>query len=362
MEGVRYRKQRTPLSNSPTPGTQHDNRSVIPVTSTIPLTAYGRPSSVRVLFALVGRQISASLSAGGLFRRLLLLPLSFLLLSSALLPRLELYQHSLQTRAFLLFNCMAVINCVSAPAAAYQLAAQRDRYYEESSRLRLYRGPLLVLSQILANLPFDLLSVGVASAALYWIIPLRLDALWAQRWAVHAATYWALHTLAQQVTIALLCVVRSRFLCSLLAAALLNVLLVAGSGLLRNTLSTTGSWLSLFNHANPYYYASWTVQFNEFHNNPLLDRLPALGDDLHSILPCPVNVLPGRCLYLNGTHFLAHRYREGVEASKHLLGEFSLHFWRNFALLHVLVLAAYAINSIVYVVPLPASLKAKFRD
>lgn len=327
--------------------------------ATIPLTAYGRPSSFQVLRALVGRQISASCSFKGLCRRLFVLPLAFALLCTVLLPRLESYQHSLQTRAFILFNCIIIINCVSAPSAAYQLAAQRDRYYEESTRLRLYRGPLLVFSQLLAALPFDLISVTTASALLYWFVPLRTDHLWPQRFALLAATYFSLHTLAQQVAISLLAFVRSRFMCSAAAIALLNTALIAGGGLLRNTVS---SWSGLLNAINPYFYAGFTLQFNELHDNPQLDRMPALDDDYRSILPCPVNVLPGRCLFLNGTHFLAHRYREGVDASKHLLPEFSLHFWRNFALLHVIVLSVFAITSIVYVLPLPASLKSKFRD
>jgi ATP-binding cassette subfamily G (WHITE) protein 5 (sterolin 1) len=364
VQGDRYRRREvtteSPLAGQPPDSSHALGRNQLP--SSIPLTAYGRPSSLQVLWALVARQISASFSSGGLCRRLFLLPFAFTLLCTVLLPRLELYQHSLQTRAFLLFNCMALINCVSAPAAAYQLAAQRDRYYEESSRLRLYRGPLLIFSQMLAALPFDLVSVGAASAALYWLVPLRTDALWPQRFALLAATYWALHTLAQQVAISLLAFVRSRFVCSALSIAFLNTALVAGGGLLRNTLTSVQSWLPLVNLINPFFYAGFALQFNELHDNSALDRLPALGEDLRSILPCPVNVLPGRCLFLNGTHFLAHRYREGVDASKHLLPEFSLLFWRNFALLHVIVLGAFAVTSIVYVLPLPASLKAKFRD
>lgn len=69
-------------------------------------------------------------------------------------------------------------------------------------------------------------------------------------------------------------------------------------------------------------------------------------------------------MFINGTHFLAHRFREGIEASKgvHLLPEWSLFFWKNYALIFVFILASFAINTVLYVVPVSASLKAKFRD
>ena len=171
----------------------------------------------------------------------------------------------------------------------------------------------------------------------------------------------AVHTFAEQFTIALLCFIRSPFNCALASVYLINCALIAGSGLLKNTIET-GDWLSYFNYANIYFYSSWTLHFNEFHNNPLMERNPALGDDLSSIIPCPANTLPGKCMFLNGTHFLAHRFREGINASKLLLPEWSLLFWKNFSLVFVFILSSFAINTIVYIVPVSASLKAKFRD
>lgn len=62
-------------------------------------------------------------------------------------------------------------------------------------------------------------------------------------------------------------------------------------------------------------------------------------------------------MFINGTHFLSQRFTDGTNWP-----EWSINFWRNFSLSFVFVLSSYALNIIVYIVPLPASLKAKFRD
>lgn len=53
-------------------------------------------------------------------------------------------------------------------------------------------------------------------------------------------------------------------------------------------------WLKFANYANIYYYVGWTMHFNEFYNNADLDRVPSVSDS-GMLLPCPVNVIPGRC-------------------------------------------------------------------
>lgn len=104
LEGHEYNKQHQDTSGGRTNGT-----ATGPQQPTIPLTAYGKASSFTIFLTLIARQLSSTFTAGALFRRILLLPIAFLAMFSFILPRLEMYQHSFQTRSFILFNCMAII-------------------------------------------------------------------------------------------------------------------------------------------------------------------------------------------------------------------------------------------------------------
>lgn len=289
LEGHEYGKNNGTRSNGDTTTNQPSQQP------TIPLTAYGKASSFTIFFTLIARQLSSTFTAGALFRRILLLPIAFLAMFSFILPRLEMYQHSFQTRSFLLFNCMAIINFITPAITAYHFASHRNRFYEECSRLGLYRGPMFVCTQILTSIPFNLITIWLAGSAIYWLTPMRIgDEYWLQRWNIFCGVLCAVHTFAEQFTIGLLCFIKSPFNCALASIYIINCALIAGSGLLKNTIST-GDWLSYFNYANIYYYSSWTLHFNEFHNNALMERNPALSDDLASIIPCPANVVPGKC-------------------------------------------------------------------
>lgn len=72
---------------------------------------------------------------------------------------------------------------------------------------------------------------------------------------------------------------------------------------------------------------------------------------------CAGNLLPGECLFLSGNHFLDLRLRDARDTA-----EWSLTFAKNFAFIPIFAVASLLINTVIYVVPLPASLKAKFRD
>jgi hypothetical protein len=154
-----------------------------------------------------------------------------------------------------------------------------------------------------------------------------------------------------------MCFVRSPFNVAVTSLTLLMFYLILGTGTIRSGLAMNETkWLEYLNYANIYYYSGWTLHFNEFANNELLDRTPSVTET-DVILSCPPNVIPGRCMFVNGTHFLSQRYSQGVNWP-----EFSMNFWRNFSLSFLFVITSYALNVIVYVVPLPASLKSKFRD
>lgn len=354
LEGHEYRKY-IPPSAVDANGT---NGHVIHPPPTIPLTAYGRPSSTSIASALLGRQLSSFLTLSSLFKRVLIIPLFFTLLYFFLFPKLPLQQQAFMSRSGLFFNCLAGVSFLTSAITAYTYYAHRNRFYEESSRLSLYRGPLFVLTSALSSIPFSIVSISLASFLLYWASGLRSeDDLWLTRCLIFSSTLWAVYTFAEQHTIAVMAFIRSPFNAVATTISLLSLYLILGSGTTRSVLAMTETrWLEYLNYANIYYYSGWTLHFNEFATNDLLDRTPSVTDS-GVILSCPPNVVPGRCLFVNGTHFLAQRYSQGVNWP-----EFSINFWRNFALTFVFVLTSYALNVIVYVLPLPASLKSKFRD
>ncbi|RWS15547.1 ABC transporter sub-family G-like protein 12 [Dinothrombium tinctorium] len=353
VEGHEYRKHIPQMANN--------NGTMGNTSPTIPLTAYGRASSFTVTLALLGRQFNSMFTWWNLFLRLLVLPLFCALLYLFILPRLGYQQQTFQSRSGIIFNAMASVTFIAPSITAYYFATHRNCFYEESSRMSLYRGPLFIFTNILTSIPFNLLTVWMGASIVYWAAGLRADEWWLERWAIFCATLWAVFTFAEQHTIAIMCFIKSPFIATITSIYFLNFYLILGCGTFRSMLAAP-DWLNYINYANIYHYASWTLNFNEFQNNPQMDRTPALAEDLSTVLPCPVNVLPGRCLFINGTHFLVQRFKEITDAGKSQLPAWSVITLRNFVANFVFAFSAYAFSTIVFVIPLPGSLKAKFRD
>lgn len=140
----------------------------------------------------------------------------------------------------------------------------------------------------------------------------------------------------------------------------MNIYTVLGSAYLRSMLSAP-EWMGYLNYANIYYYSYWSFSFLEFHDNGELTQVPTMLAS-GALESCPVNVVPGKCLFINGTHFLSQRFKEGIDASKNLLPEWSLTHYKNYFLTFVFVLSSFCLDTIVYILPIPGSLKSKFRD
>lgn len=185
--------------------------------------------------------------------------------------------------------------------------------------------------------------------------PLRYDEFWAERWNMFCAILWAVYTFAEQFTIAIMCFVKSPFIAALSTIYFLCFDLILGSGSLRSMLAAP-DWLYYMNFVNIYYWSGWTLHFDEMQFNNQLVRPPAIADN-NTVEACLSNIIPGKCMFLSGNHFLEQRFKDVKD-----IPEWSLMHWKNFAFIYMFVLAFYIINSIVYIVPLPASLKSKFRD
>ena len=214
---------------------------------------------------------------------------------------------------------------------------------------------MFIITQLIANLPLTLLTICGAGSIVYLSTQLRYDDFWLERWTIFCAVLWAIYAYAEQHTIAVMCFIKSPFVAAVTTIYLLCFDLVLGSSALRSMLAAP-DWLYYINFVNIYYWSGWTLNFNEFQHNQALDRSPFVADNA-TLEACQANIIPGKCIFLSGNHFLDQRLKEAKDVS-----EWSLIHWKNFAFIYIFVIAFYLINTIVYIVPLPASLKSKFRD
>ncbi|OTF70716.1 ABC transporter sub-family G-like protein, partial [Euroglyphus maynei] len=184
IDGQDYRKYNTPYSKTNA--------------LSIPLTAYGKASAWNVISTLICRQFCANLIMKRLFPKLGLIPLFCILMYTFILPSLDETQNSFQTRNFSL-----------------SVSQHRNRFYEDSSRLSIYRGPSLIVTNIIANMPLTMLNIFIAGSITYWTTPFRIDGYWMERWIIFCSVLWGVYTFVEQFTIAIMCFVKSPFKASL---------------------------------------------------------------------------------------------------------------------------------------------------
>ncbi|XP_022254351.1 ATP-binding cassette sub-family G member 5-like [Limulus polyphemus] len=322
----------------------------------LPLTAYGQPSGWRVFTALTRRSFASLFNVNNsAFERLTLhvvaLPVFFTILYLLYFP-LENTQQSYISRNGLLFNCLVGMSLLGAAVTARTYGAHRTRYYNES-RQGMYRGPLFILSRIVCSVPLNLMTVWAGATIIYSGTRLRQD--W-DRWAAFCGVLWAVFTFAEQQTIALMIFIRSSYTAFLTSTCILLVYIILASGTVR-TMAALPDWLYYLSYGVIYRYAGAFLNENEFDQNPSLVNAPSINMTSGASLPCFNNNVPGECYWLNGTHYLSIKYHFQRESF-----EQSLQYWLNFGMCYVFVGGMWLVNIIIYLLPLPAFIKVKFRD
>lgn len=112
-------------------------------------------------------------------------------------------------------------------------------------------------------------------------------------------------------------------------------------------------WLYYLSHVIVYRYVAAVL-----HEQTFLDKLPNLPVNATAV--CPDNNAEYGCRYRNGTYYLLERYhfpQNGLD-----LGRQDLDLWSNFGLSFAFFGGMLTLNLILYLVPLPAFIKSKFRD
>ncbi|KAK3930702.1 ATP-binding cassette sub-family G member 5 [Frankliniella fusca] len=334
--------------------------------SKVPLSAFGRPSALRVALALYMRCLASTfnLQAGSIWRlasRLLLLPLYFCTLWLFYHDK-KAFQHTFVTSSGLIFNMLAGTYFISIINTIFTFPAHRNRYYQEAQE-GLYSGPLFLLSYFLFSLPFSILSVIASSRVAYEMSGLSdpLD------WVKMGCIMWGCYTLGEQQTVALLVVVKHSFTAAVASITLSALGLVLSTGVLRS-IRGLSEWLLYITYASQPRYAG-AYFHRQIFSHPHYSGLARDSTTNCSLAPGTIQTQESLsaasasfgCRYADGWAFLAERFgRENAEDSATLTAFLELDF--NMGVTFAFALGFTVINCLLYLVPLPAFIKAKFRE
>ena len=327
------------------------------------------------------------------FLKLFLLPAFFFLLwvfyVDAFKAPEETFQRTFVTRNGLIFTSLAGAYCMAVVSTAATFVSVRTRYYQEA-REGLYSGPTFLLSQMLANLPLSAMTTALAAFITFrglkdelvcWgegdnakckllseYSPSQLRALQASEGALHYENsyypdfllywlaIWGAYLLAEQQTVSFLLVVKSSYTAASASLSLLLLYLVLGSATVRSLSSLPELVYHLTYIVQPRYSGA-VLNKLEFHDKSSLVLLPWRNETTGVVFTCSKDNFNFGCRFVNGTHLLAQKYNyPGIDLDT------MLDPWTNtainFAFPGVVLLA----NMILYLVPLPAFVKAKFRE
>ncbi|KAL7635184.1 UNVERIFIED_CONTAM: hypothetical protein RMT77_014170 [Armadillidium vulgare] len=323
----------------------------------VPLSAYGRPWFITVMITLLCRMWRLCLPTGqvGLkqfYLRLLLLPTYFFLLWNFYFGMKD-YQHSFQSRGGLLFNCIAGTAFLSAAISAKTFSPHRTRYYHES-REGTYYGPVFVITYAVFSMPLSFISTMGASAIVYFGLDLGKDSSNPYiGWLLFGSILWTIYGFVEQQTAALMLFIKSSYNATATCVSITSVYLLMASATLR----------SLVYYDN-FYYLTYGIIFRYvsafLHEQMFDNKFSHFG--FNSTISCESNNGAYGCRYSNGSFYLLERFHiSGFSPSDDMRND-DLAFYRNFGVPFAFVGLMTAFNIVLYLVPLPAFIKSKFRE
>uniref|UniRef100_A0A0K2T2T6 ATP-binding cassette sub-family G member 5 n=2 Tax=Lepeophtheirus salmonis TaxID=72036 RepID=A0A0K2T2T6_LEPSM len=386
MEGGPYRKY-----GGPPP----DAESVLDAAShqKVPLTAYGRPNSITIFYYLLMRswcRISPFNIHGmqQFFIKILMMPTFFFLLwifyyNSSSKGMENQYQRNFVTRNGLVFNSLAGAYFMSILATVTSFATDRTRYYQEV-REGIYGGPLFLLSNLVQSLPLSALTTFMSTFIIfrglknelicypdgdsnicksYSSFDSDLDDLnyhleysYYPDLITHWLALWACYLLAEQQTVSILMVVKSSYTATLVSVFLTVLYLVLGSATVRSYSSLPKTFYHL-TYLTQSRYTGLVLNDIEFFNKTSLQNLGLYDDINERVNPCKGSRLGFGCRYGNGTLFLTEKY-----GYKHDRLETIMDRWFNIGVSILFPAILFLLNNVLYLIPLPAFVKAKFRE
>ncbi|CAH1154351.1 unnamed protein product [Phaedon cochleariae] len=331
-------------------------------TNKIPLLI-GKPGLFSTGWNIYMRLLIATLSfkrAGfrQIFLRLFLLPVFFFMLWIFYREMKDL-QHTFISRSGLILNCLAGVYFVGIINTILMYPTYRTRYFQESQE-GLYGGTLFLLTYNLVSIPFSFLTTLAASAIVYSLVG-SFDS--SMEYFYFSLVLWACYIFTEQQTMAILMIVKDNFTAAIASIYITAVCITLSSGILRS-IKGLQDWLYYLTFATQVRYASAFLNRKVF-TNPLLNQ--ALPFDLRqnctNMNLVDASLLSGvsnpYCRYANGLAFLTERYsRDPTDVIFSGILEEDLNIGVTFAF----ALGMIVFNMFMYLVPLPAFVKAKFRE
>jgi len=387
LEGAPYREYAGPALDAESFETQQR----------VSLTAYGRPGFLTVFINLIGRFWShhSPLRWEGLnfiFLNLILLPLFYFVLWIFYYPghsTEKMYQRIFVTKNGLIFNSLAGAYFMAIISTVYSFSSIRTRYYQEA-REGIYSGPTFLLSYLTASLPLTALSTCLASILLFRGLKTELvctqegdnidsttcsplssytnselvnlegnyttEYSWYPDFLLYWLALWGCYLLAQQQTVSIMLVVKNSYTASIISIALTSIYLSLGSCTVR---SHTGL-PELMYHVSYIFqsrYSGAILNRLEFYERQSLIGLGWKNETTNQEYPCLKDSYGFVCRYINGTHYLVEKYSYPDMELDHILEP-----WTNTAINLAFPALLVIINMVLYLVPLPAFVKAKFRE
>ncbi|RZF36626.1 hypothetical protein LSTR_LSTR007329 [Laodelphax striatellus] len=322
-----------------------------PPSHKMPLTTLGKPGTLQIGFTLYQRLLASTFNLSAIAAQHLFLHLAlFPLICTLLWFFYRDIKHqdgpfTFQSLNGFLLNCLLSSCACAIVKTACTFPIHRTRYYQEAHE-GLYSGPLFLLSFNLYSLPFSILTVAIGSRILFEATGMTSST----DWFFFAAIICSCYLLAEQQTIAILMIIKGSFIAAVTSLYLSTIFIVLSSGTLRSYASLP-EWLLYLT------YASQTRYSGAFLSRQLFGSVyTALPPNCTARLPVNDAFL---CRYKDSTAYLAERYSRGgsvFNINDMLDSDFNLSFSYAFPVAFVLL------NCILYLIPLPSFIKAKFRD
>ncbi|KAK4875928.1 hypothetical protein RN001_012350 [Aquatica leii] len=340
-----------------------DHGTLIRHESKMPLMQ-GKPSSFYVGWILYTRLLVGTFSfrkAGlrQLFLRLFFVPLYFLLLW-CFYNNIQNFQHTFITRNGLIFNVLATVSLLGIVNTILIYPMYRTRYYQESQE-GMYGGTLFLITYNLVSIPFSFVSILGASAIVYPLVgSINNDPV---QFILFALILWGCYVFTEQQTMAILMIVKDYLTAAILSIYVTSVCLALSSGILRS-MKGLQDWLYYLTYATQIRYAAAFLSRQVFLNPDLHDALPFDAQrnctNMNLIETSNLNGLTNTfCRYANGQSFLTERYaRDNTDLIFSGILDSELNIGATFAFAAGMII----FNMFLYLLPLPAFVKAKFRE
>ena len=286
---------------------------------------------------------------------------------------------SLSSNREFLFRCLFVV------------VASRTRYYQEA-REGVYSGPTFLLSHLFSSLPLSPFTSALSAFIIFRGLKGELVCVTPEDGtsfckpvsslasskiaeyvrdrgtAVHYENQyfpdflfywlalWACYIFAEQVTITIMLVIKSSYTAASISIYMFIVFLILGSGTVRS-LSAMPELIYHLTYIVQPRYSGALLNSLEFYNKTSLVNLGWRNETEGQSYACRKDDFRFGCRYVNGTHYLYEKYSYPLVQLDTMLD-----IYTNTAINFAFPATILLVNMIWYLVPLPAFVKAKFRE